>query len=178
MKCKISFIFLLLLAPVLSHAQEKVLPNRPFSILNTTPGFITINEVTYGLGLSGKTFPFSQYFIGFTSVNGYQITKNFIVAGGVGAYFYESGLLIPVFLDLRYYFNISRLTPYVYSDGGLLLNPSDLNTTKLFINPGAGARYAMNRSTALNLGVGILVQVDGTVRESFMNLKFGVVYKF
>jgi hypothetical protein len=178
MKYKISFILLLLLAQVAANAQEKVLPNRPFSLLNTTPGFITINEVTSGIGLSGKTFPFSQHFIGFTSVNGYQITKNFVVAVGTGAYFYESGLLIPIFLDLRFYFNINQLTPYLYSDGGLLLNVSDLNTTKLFINPGIGLRYAINRSTAFNLGVGILAQVDGTVRESFGNLKFGVVYKF
>jgi hypothetical protein len=178
MKCKISFIILLLFASALANAQEKVLPNRPFSLLKTTPGFISINEVTSGLGLSGKTFPYSQRFIGFTTVNGYQITKNFVVAGGAGAYFYESGLLIPVFLDLRYYFNISRLTPYVFSDGGLLLNFSDLNTTKLFINPGVGARFAVSRTTAFNLSAGVLAQVDGTVRESFGNVKFGVVYKF
>jgi hypothetical protein len=178
MKCKVLIIYLLLLVPVITYGQEKVLPNRPFSTLNTKPGFITINEITYGSGLSGKTFSYSQYFAGFTTVNGYQINKNFIVAAGTGLYFYESGLLIPVFLDLRFYFNISRLTPYVYSDGGLLLNLSDLNTTKLFINPGLGARYAINRSTAFNLGAGVLAQVDGTVRESFLNLKFGVVYKF
>jgi hypothetical protein len=178
MKCKISFLLLLLLAPALANAQEKVLPNKPFSLLNTTPGFITINEVTSGLGLSGKTFPYSQYFIGFTSVNGYQINKNFIVALGAGAYFYESGMLIPVFLDMRFYFNIDRLTPYLFSDGGLLLNFSDLNTTKLFINPGMGARYALSRTTALTIGAGILAQVDGTVRESFGNLKFGIIYKF
>jgi hypothetical protein len=178
MNIKSSLILLLLLFPVIATAQEKVLPNRPFSLLNTSPGFITINEITYGSGLSGKTFPFSQHFIGFTSVNGYQINKNFIVAGGAGAYLYESGVLIPVFLDIRFYFNISRMTPYVFSDGGLLLNISDLNTTKLFINPGAGLRYAMSRSVALNLGAGILAQVDGTVRESFVNVKFGLVYKF
>ena len=178
MKYKFLFILILLLIPALANAQERVLPNRPFSTLNTSPGFITINEVTYGSGLSGKTYPYSQHFFGFTSVNGYQINRNFIVAAGAGAYFYESGLLIPVFLDLRYYFNISSLTPYIFSDGGLLLNVSDLNTTKLFINPGIGVRYALNRTTAFNLGAGILAQVDGTVRESFLNLKLGIVYKF
>ncbi len=178
MKRTISFILLLFFTTVIVTAQVKVAPNRPYSILSTSPGFISINEATYGLGLSGKTFPYSQRFIGFTSVNGYQVSKNFIVAAGTGLYFYESGLLIPLFLDFRYYFYINRITPYIFSDGGLLINPSDLNNTKLFINPGAGARYAIDRKTALNVGAGIVSQVDGTVRESFFNVKLGVVYKF
>lgn len=157
--------------------QIKVAPNRPYSILNTSPGFISINEVTYGLGLSGMTYPYSQHFIGFTSINGYQVNKNFVFAAGTGLYFYESGLLIPLFLDVRYYFYVSTLTPYLFADGGLLINPSVLNNTKLFMNPGAGLRYTLSRKIALNIGAGILPQVDGTVRESFLNLKLGIVYK-
>jgi hypothetical protein len=111
-------------------------------------------------------------------VNGYQVNKNIFFGGGIGVYFYESGALVPLFLDFRYSFNISNITPYIFADGGLLINFADLNTTKLFLNPGIGARYAVNRSLALNLGAGVLAQVDGTVRESFFNLKFGVVYKF
>ena len=48
----------------------------------------------------------------------------------------------------------------------------------MFINPGVGARYTLSRGIALNLGAGILSQVDGTVRESFLNLKLDLVYKF
>ena len=87
-------------------------------------------------------------------------------------------MLVPLFLDFRFSFYISRLTPYIFGDGGLLLNVSDLNNTKLFINPGVGARYTLSRGIAINLGAGILSQVDGTVRESFLNLKLGLVYKF
>jgi hypothetical protein len=178
MKLKFSLISFFLVLTVIATAQYKVLPNRPFTTLNTAPGFVTINEATFGLGLSGMTYPFSKHFLGVTSVNGYQVNKNIFFGGGIGVYFYESGALVPLFLDFRYSFNISSITPYVFGDGGLLINFADLNTTKLFLNPGIGARYAVNRSLALNLGAGVLAQVDGTVRESFFNLKFGVVYKF
>lgn len=178
MKLKFSLLSAFLITTVIATAQYKVLPNRPFSTLNTAPGFLTINEATYGQGLSGMTYPFSKHFVGITSVNGYQVNKNFFFGGGTGVYFYESGALVPLFIDFRYSFSISSVTPYLFGDGGLLLNFSDLNTTKLFINPGIGARYAISRSLALNLGAGVLAQVDGTVRESFLNLKIGVVYKF
>jgi hypothetical protein len=178
MKHTISVIFILFLATSLTTAQYKVVPNMPFSTLNSNPGFITINEVTYGLGLSGTTAPFSKQFFGFTSVNGYQVNRNFIFAAGTGFYFYESGLLVPLFLDIRFSFYINRLTPYVFGDGGLLINVSDLNSTKLFINPGIGTRYTFSRNVAIDLGAGIHSQVDGTVRESFLNLKLGMVYKF
>lgn len=161
-----------------ASAQYKVVPNKPFSTLNSSPGFITINELTGGIGLNGKTAQFSKYFFGLTSINGYQVNRNFIFAGGAGLYFYESGLLIPLFLDFRFAFNISKLTPYVFADGGLLLNVEEFNSTQLFINPGAGARYTLNRKLAVNLGAGILSQVSGKVRESFVNLKVGGVYKF
>jgi hypothetical protein len=178
MKRAIIFIVIMFIATYLVTAQYKVVPNKPYPTLNTAPGFITINEATYGLGLSGKTAHYSKQFFGFTSVNGYQLNKNFIFAAGTGLSFYESGLLVPLFLDFRFSFHISHLTPYIFGDGGLFINISDLNNTKLFINPGIGAIYALSRGIALNLGAGILSQVDGTVRESFLNLKLGVVYKF
>lgn len=178
MKVKFSLISFFLITTAVVTAQYKVLPNRPFTTLNSAPGFVTINEVNFGLGLSGMTYPFSKHFAGVTSVNGYQVNKNIFFGGGIGVYFYESGPLVPLFLDFRYSFNISSITPYVFGDGGLLLNFADLNTTKLFLNPGLGARYAVNRSVAINIGAGILAQVDGTVRESFLNLKAGIVYKF
>ncbi len=162
----------------LASAQYKVVPNMPFSTLNSNPGFLTINEITGGFGLNGTTYSYSKYFIGLTSVNGYQVNRNFLLGIGTGLYSYESGILVPLFLDFRYAFNIARLTPYLYGDGGLLLNFSDFNTTKLFINPGAGIRYTLNRKTAVNMSVGAMSQVDGRARETFVNVKLGVVYVF
>jgi hypothetical protein len=178
MKQAISFLIIIFFTTSIVTAQYKVVPNMPFSTLNSTPGFVTINEVTYGLGLSGTTAPYSKHFFGFTSVNGYQVNKNFIFAGGTGLYLYESGVLIPLFLDFRFAFYVSRFTPYLFGDGGLLLNVSNFNNTKLFINPGIGVRYALSNNVGLNIGAGILSQVDGTVRESFLSLKGGLVYVF
>ena len=159
-------------------AQQRVAPSRPYVTFRSDPGFITINELTGGVGLSGTSAPFSKYFIGVTSVNGYQVNKNFLLGAGLGFTFYESGLLVPLFLDFRFTFEVSQLAPYLFADGGLLLNFADLNSTKLFINPGFGIRYTATRNFAINFGAGILSQVDGTVRESFVNIKTGVVYKF
>jgi hypothetical protein len=159
-------------------AQYKVNPNKPYSTLRSGPGYLTINELTGGFGLGGTTAKFSKMFFGFTSVTGYQINKNFIVGAGVGVSFYESGLLVPLFLDFRFAYNVGQLTPYVFADGGLLLNVADLNTTKLFINPGVGARYTLGKKVGINFGAGFLSQVDGTVRETFVNFKLGAVYAF
>jgi len=178
MKRVIPFIVIIFCVASVVTAQERVVPSRPYLMLKTDPGFITINELTAGIGLAGHTASYSKYFFGFTSVNGYQVNKNFLLGAGIGLSFYESGVLVPLFLDFRFTFNLGPLMPYIFGDGGLLLNVSDFNNTKLFINPGVGARYALSRSLALNLGVGIQSQVDGTVRESFLNLKMGVVYKF
>ncbi len=161
-----------------AHSQYRVTPNKPFSTLSSSPGFVTINEITGGLGLKGKTSPYSKHFFGFTTIYGYQVNSNFFAGGGTGLSFYDAGLLVPLFLDFRFAFYNRQFTPYIFGDGGLLLNFSDLNTTKLFINPGGGVRYTIGRKLGANLGAGILSQVDGDNRASFLNIKMGVVYLF
>jgi hypothetical protein len=170
-------IFFICLAST-ARGQYKVRPNKPFSTLNTNPGFVTINEITYGIGLHGKSRPYSKYFWGLTSVNGYQVNSNFFAGAGLGLTFYDGGLLVPLFLDFRLAFHFYQFSPYIFGDGGLLLNFADLNTTKLFINPGVGVRYSLSRKLAVNAGAGLLSQVDGDYRASFINLKVGAVYVF
>ncbi len=178
MKQAFFIIAMLLSAIPVATAQQRVVPNKPFSTFSSTPGFVTINELTGGLGLVGKSYPYSKHFIGFTSVNGYQVNSNFFLGAGLGVSFYDAGLLVPLFLDFRYAFNTGQLSPYLYADGGLQVQASDLNQTKLFINPGVGARYAMERNLAVNISIGILSQVDGINRASFAKFKLGVMYKF
>jgi hypothetical protein len=158
-------------------AQEIIDPNRPGTELSTEKGFITINEINFGFGLGLHQVPYSRSFIGFTTVNGYQFNKSIMAAGGTGLLFYNGGLLVPLFLDFRYRFYINQYTPYVFADGGVLLDFSHLNSTKLFINPGIGIRYAFSRNWAANLGTGLLVQY-GEFRDSFINFKIGATYKF
>ncbi len=176
---RVFFIVAMLLSviPVVS-AQQRVVPNKPFSTLRTTPGFVTINELTGGLGLAGKTQPYSKYFYGFASVNGYQVNNDFFVGLGLGISNYDAGILVPLFLDFRYAFFTGQLSPYLYADGGLRLKLSNFNETKLFINPGIGARYALERNLAVDISAGFIVHANGINRESFVDLKLGVIYKF
>ena len=153
-------------------------PFQPPSMLDMRPGYITINEVTAGIGISLTNIPFSDRYAGFTTIHGYQIDRRFIVALGTGLTFYKAGTLIPVFMDFRYrFFNTYRLTSYFFADGGFLLNASSGFTyEKLLINPGAGIRYDINHSLAANLGIGIMVQQDN-IRNSFLNIKLGFTFK-
>ena len=179
MKHKLYTVLLLFCTISATYAQDIVAPNLPATTLNTSPGFITINELHAGIGLGITEVPYSKYFFGFTTINGYQINKNFVAAAGTGLSFYNGGMLLPLFLDFRFRFNISQFTPYLFADGGFLLKLSSLNETKLFINPGLGIRYAVSDKLAVNLGGGFLVQMGSEgLRDTFITFKTGVTYKF
>lgn len=175
------FILVLILASVSSAAFSQLIrPNRPSLILDPSPGFITINEISFGYGLSGTTTPYSKSFFGITSVNGYQANEYFMVGAGTGFLMFNDGLMIPLFVDLRLRLNIDDITPYLSGVGGLLLNPTDFDRgTRMFINPSAGARLTLSRSLAISLSGGLWIQMgSGIGRASFINIRSGVVYKF
>lgn len=177
MKRKFTLLLLLTCIVLVISAQEKVDPNRPGTKLSTDKGFITINELHFGFGLGVTSIPYSKSFFGFTTVNGYQFNKSIVAAAGTGLSFYNGGLLVPLFLDFRYRFNINQFTPYLIADGGFLLNFSDFGSTKIFINPGAGIRYAFSSNLAANLSTGLLIQYGG-YRDALINFKTGITYKF
>jgi opacity protein-like surface antigen len=158
-------------------AQENDKTQSPVVTLNSEPGYITINEFTGGFGLGVTSTPYSKGFFGFNTLHGYQVNKAFVVSGGTGIYFYNDGNLLPLLVDLRYRIHISRFTPYAFGEGGVLLDLSGKKDTRIFISPGAGVGYAINRNWAANLGAGLFVQF-GTLRDSYFILKTGVVYKF
>ena len=158
-------------------AQDNTRSQNPVVLLNPATGYITINEFTGGFGLGVTNAPYAKGFFGFTTLHGYQLNKSFLVAGGTGVYFYNTGTLVPLFLDLRYRVYIARFTPYVFGDGGILLDFSGKKDTRAFVNPGIGCSYTINPKLAVNLGTGFFVQW-GNVRDSYINLKAGVVYKF
>jgi hypothetical protein len=157
-----------------ASAQNLVTPNKPGQRFNSDPGYITINEISGGPGLGIVNTPYSKYFIGFTTVHGYQINKNFVVAAGTGFSAYNGGNFIPLFIDLRYRFLISNVTPFVAGEGGTLLNLS--GGTKLFINPTLGVRYTVNRKIGLNISSGLFIQKSDETRDSYINFKVGVTF--
>ena len=178
MKRKLSIIIVIICAAAIVSAQDKNFPSVSAKVLSIDPGFITINELHLGIGLDNTDVPYSKSFFGITTVNGYQINKNFITGIGTGLSFYNGGLLIPLFLDFRYVFNIYPFTPYVFVDGGFLLNFSDFKGTKLFVNPGVGIKYSFSTKFAVNLGSGLLIQSGRSVLNTFINIKAGVTCKF
>lgn len=159
-------------------AQYKVTPNKPYSVLRSNPGFVSITEAAVGVGLNTNSTPNSDQFFGVTTVVGYQLNASFMAGAGTGLSFYDTNLLVPLFLDFRYSFLSRQLSPYIYADGGLLLMVSELNLTKLFINPGVGVRYSIARQFAVNGSLGILSQMDGDNRASFGTVKVGGTYVF
>jgi hypothetical protein len=178
MKRTFILTLLLIVSVCTSIAQNrKVSGNKPGMQLNPEAGYIMINEFTGGIGLGVTYDAYSKYFAGFTTIHGYQVNKDFVIAGGTGVSFYNEGTLVPLFLDVRYRVYISQWTPYIFGDGGFMFDFSDQKEHRLFINPGFGCSYTTSRNMAINLGAGLFTQF-GDTRASYVNIKTGITYKF
>ena len=177
MKRKFTLIIIFICSVVTVSAQSEDSLKQSAYVHHSNAGFITINELTGGIGLGETGPPYSKSFWGFTTVNGYQTDFNFIAAIGTGLSFYNGGMLVPLFLDFRYEFNLDQFKPYIFVDGGLLFNFSDFKEgTKLFINPGIGVKHYFSEKMSITLGGGLLIQYRPD-RDSFINIKAGVSYK-
>jgi hypothetical protein len=176
MKLIFTLLFLLLISVSLP-AQEKVLAGKPYYTLDSSPGFTTINELIVGFGLGDTSVPYSKMFFGLTTTNGYQINRNFVIAGGTGVLFYNGGTLVPLFADFRYRMNIDPVTPCFFVDSGFLLDFTGIGDSKIFVSGGAGAQYALSKQLAINGGAGLMIQSGGH-RDAFITLRAGVTYKF
>ena len=155
-------------------AQDMVIPNKPYSSMNSGPGYITNNEFTSGIGLGDVSEPYSKSFFGFNTIHGYQVNRYFVISAGAGVSFYNGGTLIPVFMDIRYRILVNLFTPYIFGDGGFLFNLN--GEPRMFLNPGVGLRYALNDKLGVTLGAGCFIQT-GETQDSFVNIKLGIVFK-
>lgn len=180
MKRTITLFALFFIAGSIVFSQGLRRPNRPTVNINPSPGFITINEIIAAYGLAGSSTPYAKNFFGITSLNGYQVNETFMVGAGTGLLFYNDGLLIPLYVDMRIRIMLNDFTPYLSGAGGLLLNPADFDSgSRMFINPSAGVRYTVNRNLGITLGAGLWIQMAPNIgRASFINARSGVVYKF
>ena len=172
----IIILFILEIAAV--SAQDLVYPNMPRAMLKSNKGPISMVEYHGGLGVINDTESYSGSFSGFNVLIGYQINKRFIISGGTGLSVYSRGKLIPVFMDLRYTFYIDQLAPYFYANSGMLIDFSNFDETRIFMNPGFGVRYSLTQKIAVNMSGGIFAQAASQKMDVFVNLKTGVTYKF
>lgn len=144
------------------------------------PGFVSITEITGGIGLGDTGSEFSKNFFGITTIAGYQFSRNIKAGAGIGVQVHNDGTLFPLFLDFRLNMNSQEIVPFLSGAGGLLLNFNDIiDETRVFINPMAGVRYVAANRTAVSFSTGLMVSTGGPAeRKSYFNFKLGVELKF
>jgi hypothetical protein len=178
LKFIITLLFLLNLTLISVSAQEKVYPNMPFNMFRLNNGLVMGFELQAGVGPTLVNDPKSGRFTGLTLLAGYQLDRNVVVSAGAGLSFYRQGTLVPLFLDIRYSITLSKLSPYLYADGGLLLHTDNLNSTTIFMNPGIGAQLAASNDLAFTFSSGFWLQRGEVNLNVFVNFKAGVRYRF
>lgn len=170
--------FLLLVIPVITgFAQSNKVPKSPYLFTDWRPGFVSITELTGGLGLSETSVPYANYYYGVTTMAGYQFTRNIKACAGLGVHMYDDGPLFPVFADARYSFNAQKVVPFISASGGLLLNPRKLDDTWVYINPALGVRYVASNKFGFSFSAGIFTMSGESNRNSFVNFKLGFEFK-
>jgi hypothetical protein len=175
-------IFLSLFTVTTAFAQ----PYKKPGTVNLNSGYANVNELTAGYGLRVTSEDYSKYFVGFTTTHGYQLNlfglnvKSNLFGGlAAGALFYNGGLLIPLYGDLRFTWNRKKFTPFLFGRSGLLLNPDDIDLgTRQFINLGGGLKLKLNEQFTASISPGILIQMGNLVpRDAFVDIKVGLYFK-
>jgi hypothetical protein len=163
----------------LSYSQHSIRQINPSYRYVANPGFVNITEINGATGLGDVTFKNSKYYFGISNIFGYQINRNIIGGAGIGCYFYDSGQLIPLFLETRYNIYLKRVAPYFYNDCGAMVDLVELRGgSKIFINPGVGISRSLSSKFEANFAVGLMVQMGINVPStSFINFKLGILFR-
>ena len=108
----------------------------------------------------------------------YQFTRNIKAGAGAGVQFHNGGTLFPVYLDIRLNLNSQDIVPFISGAGGIMLDFTELDNTRIFINPLAGVRFVAANRTAISLSTGLMVSTGGPAsRKSYLNFKLGLELK-
>ena len=182
----------------LQHKQDFWRSHKLFSTTargysGVTGGIYNITEVNYGFGLKWKNTPFSHHFAGVTTIFGWRFGSGLALGGGLGFLPYDFGMderdggwMLPVIGDARYFIGKQKNKFFVMLDGGFLINFEDFSEqARYFMNPGLGMTIPLTRSTQLSFAAGLYTQYDynffsrvdeGGIRDSFINLKLGLLF--
>jgi hypothetical protein len=177
------FILLLIIIFVCRSAsgQDK---HKPVTI-NPSQGYANFYEITCAYGIGTTTEPYSKYYYGMTTSQGYQLNfyglniKRSIFGGlGTGIIVYNGGGLLPVFADLRFTWYKKKISPFVYGNTGFLFDFHDFfDNARMFINGGGGIKIKFDSNLFASFGTGLQIQMGNTSRESFLNLRIGLGFK-
>jgi hypothetical protein len=173
-----SLLFLLIFLFTAAGQPDQRVAKSPKLNYDWRPGFVSITEVTGAIGIADTQSELSKYYYGITTVAGYQFTRNIKAGVGAGIHIHNDGSLFPLYVDMRYSFSAQEIVPFFAGAGGIMLDFSELNNTRVFINPSAGLRYVAANRTAVTFSTGLMVTSGGpNARKSFVNFKLGLEFK-
>ena len=151
---------------------------RPMSMM--TGGYYNLTEVSYGFGLGMIAPPYSQYFAGISTVNGWRFGNGLALGIGVGYFKYNEGYDVPLYLDPRFFMGRQRIKFFVAVPGGFLVNFKDFKDySRVFGNPSVGLTVPLARSMHLSFSTGLFTQYTLSKphnRDSFINMKLGLLF--
>jgi len=178
MRIKLTLILLVIsMGTMLAQSNQRI-AKTPKINYEWQPGFVSITEITGAIGLGLTEDDMSGYYYGLTTIAGYQFARNIKVGAGTGLHIHQDGTLLPLFMDIRYSFNSHELVPYFAGDGGIMLDFTDLENTRVFINPSAGVKYLAANRIGVTFSTGLMVSTGGpNARKSFVNFKLGLEFK-
>lgn len=178
MKTSLTLILLALSMGTLLAQPEERVARTPKINYDWQPGFVSITEVTGAIGLGITDIDLSGYYYGLTTIAGYQFARSIKVGAGAGLHVHKDGAFFPLFMDIRYSFNEQEIVPYFAGDAGLMLDFTDLDNTRIFINPSAGLKYLAANRTGVSFSTGLMISTGGpSERQSFVNFKLGIEFK-
>ena len=180
MRTRLSLL-LLLISIIGAYAQPvQRIAKSPKVNYDWQPGFVSITELTGGIGMGDTNSELSKNYYGITTIAGYQFSRYIKAGAGVGVQVHNGGTLFPLFLDFRLNMNSQEIVPFLSGSGGIMLNFNDIiDETRIFINPMAGLRYVAVNRTAICFSSGLMVSTGGPAeRKSYLNFKLGVELKF
>jgi hypothetical protein len=173
----------------LQHKQDFWRSHRLFSTAaqgssGLTGGYYNLTELQYGFGLKRIDQPFSHYYAGITTVNGWRFGSGIALGLGLGYHQYNGGYDVPIYGDLRWYLGKQRVKFYIMGSGGFMANFNEFkDLSRVFVNPGAGIIVPVSKNFHLSFGAGLLTQWDRNIfedgpgyRDSFINMKLGLLF--
>jgi hypothetical protein len=117
---------------------------------NAESGFENITSFSGGIGLRITEAPLAGRFLAVDNIFGYNINRNWLVGPGIGVNFYNEGIMMPLYLDVRYYLNDKQTSPFFAADGGVVFHFGNFDNSGTFINPQFGLRRKLSNKYAFH----------------------------
>ena len=149
------FIPIILLITISSFSQEKEVDEyRNKGYFNITRfSYINVNEAKLETfspidGVVVTELPINKATAySLQTINGYFFSPYFSAGIGIGLDGYSNPNFntLPIFLDLRAYFNDAKSSPYLYTDYGILAKVENGKNNGTIFNIGVGYKFPINK---------------------------------